>query len=109
MAAKEEKTFKVREVVKMMVDVSRKSANRLTVKLKGFIISADEYVKQDGSKGYRYTFSDDFSEGIVQFTSSRFLEKRKPAEIMVVLDGFTAYEPSPRGGAPAPVVAQGPK
>lgn len=85
--------METREVLKFVAAAQKKPANRLTIKMPLMIMSVQEYDKQDGSgKGYRYQGWDSKSEGIIQFTSSRLLKKGQVEEVLLNLNGFTAYE-----------------
>jgi hypothetical protein len=85
-------SFTNKEILQFVAAAQKRPTNRLTVKLSMLILSAQEYVKQDQTKGYRYQAFDNKSEGIVTFTSSRLLKKGEPAEVLLVLNGFTAFE-----------------
>lgn len=84
--------METREVLKALQVASRRPDNRLTLKLTLMIMGQQEYKRQDSTKSYIYQGWDSKSESIIKFGTSRILEKGKPAEVLLTLTGFNAFE-----------------
>jgi len=84
--------METKEVLKALQVASRRPDNRLVLKMTLMIMSSQEYKRQDGTKSYIYQGWDSKSESIIKFSSSRLLEKSKPAEVLLTLTGFSAFE-----------------
>lgn len=88
----EKVTFGVNEVVRMMVKSQNTSKNKMVLKFTGMIVAANEYVKQDKSKGYRYTIREPHSGSLIDFSTNRVLKLDEKSEVLLTLYGFQAYE-----------------
>lgn len=88
----EKVTFGVNEVVRMMVKSQNTSKNKMVLKFTGMIVAANEYLKQDKTKGYRYTIREPFGSSLIDFSSTRLLKLDEKAEVLLTLYGFQAYE-----------------
>ncbi len=89
-----DKTFNLKEVMGVVTAAQRRPDNRLQLKIKGLVLSIQEYQKQDKTKGYKVLMFVQDQKAVLTFTTSRVVEEGKVFEALVTLTGFTAFEPT---------------
>lgn len=87
-------TKEAMQMIKAMTP--RANGNRISVKIPMLVLMARAWEQKDGTKSYSYTgFSAEFG-GIVEFNSPKVYPVNKPAEIVLTLVQFRAYEDVPK-------------
>lgn len=81
-----------REVFNLLASVSKKSPNKMTLKLTVLIMDTRPWESKEGKKMYTYTSYASSVSGLIIFNSSRLLPNGKEAEVVLTLSGFSAFE-----------------
>ena len=84
--------FETKEVLAMLKSTQNNSKNKMTVKMPVLILTSREWENKEHQKMYTYTSFSESADGVIEFNSSRLLPKGKPAEVLLTLTGFRAFE-----------------
>lgn len=88
----DEKNFSQREVFGIVKQLSKVSPNKIILKCQGTILTVREWKNNEGVIQHNYqAFLPDFA-GVVEFSSPRLFVLGKPAEMVLTLISFRAYE-----------------
>lgn len=79
-------------VVKMMVQAQKRPDNTIILKLPVLVLTVRQWADKDGCKMYTYkVFASEF-QSVVEFNSPKLYPVNKPAEVVLTLTGFRAFE-----------------